>query len=205
MKRLEQLAVLALLTLGFCGCTRTSEVKTDEKLAVQEEVHEKGRERTSETVQTGPGETTIYKFALPQAPIDAEDHEQWGDDNSADAALGASVGHPSVQPSASKMQQAHREMHDDGLPPHGPLVELDVIDTGPVLDTKSAVTQTAKTASLAEKQESKIDKTKTTKWGLPWWLWALGACGVALGIAIVRKTLLGKAVAAAEVVAKEVL
>lgn len=192
MKPLEKMAVLALLTLGFCGCTRTSEVKAEEKIAVQEEVKARSTEQTAETVQTGPETitTTVEEYEEPE-----------------NATGSAPVSRVEPVGKSDNAPMAHPTAEGATIRPPGVLVKRTVVvdQRGPVLDTKSAVTQTAKTASLTGKQESTSDTKKSTKWGVPRWLWALGACGVALGIAIVRKTLLGKAVAAAEAAAKEVL
>lgn len=177
-------ALLGVLMVG--GCTRTSEVKTDDKLDVQQEVKARSTEQTAETVQTGPETITTTT-------------EEYTDADVPDAVVGPAPG--VAARSAGAVVPVRAQL------PASRLVKrtVTVDQRGPVLDTKNAVTQTAKDTSLAEKQEKASDTKKKTSYWPPWWVWALGACGVALGIAVARKTLLGKAVAAAEAAAKEVL
>lgn len=158
-----------LALIAIFGCTRSSEVKTEAKTELRAE------ENVTQTVQTGPSETTIYKFALPSptANIEGTDSNTPHEDARPVAFVSlkktAQPGSAPAVPTELKSSQ-----HMDLLPPHGPLVEMDVIRTeGSLSTTVAAATTTAAT-------DSHSDATKASSVGLSWKFYAAGVLVVLL-------------------------
>lgn len=141
-------------------------MKAEQNLAIDEEKKSASKEEVVEKVVVGASETRVYKFALPDALMALE--------------VGSGEG-PPTQPEnvASSRGRPRRDARPENLPPHGPLVELDVTTTAPTtIDRLENATQTA-AASLSETQEQHSEKETHTKWGLPWWLYVVGVGGLA--------------------------
>lgn len=194
MKRLERLALWLLITAGLCSCVKTSEVKADEKLAIQEEKKTAATQSITETVQTGPSETVIYKFAPPDEnepvpgnagpPVVAETEASTPDRHGREQG-GARV-RPISDPSSSLPVS-------DGLPPHGPLVEMQIIRTGPTLATKAATSTASSCEDLGLNLEKHTQTKTATRYGPPLWLLALLAAALALvGWLVWRFSLFGR-------------
>lgn len=180
MRRARPYLLMALFGLLIC-CTRTSEVKTSEKTAFQSELKGREREQITETVKTAGGRTTVYKFALPEESGQFVGH--------AGPTVLAEEGASTPKPARDAMRSRVRPTADprnstptiDNLPPHGPLVEMDVTETGPSESTKTDNTQKAVAASLTEKQEKASDTKKRTSYWPPLWLILVGLLVLGLG------------------------
>lgn len=161
MKRFEAWAIWLILGTGLCGCTRTSEVKTSEKTAFQQELKGRERDRSTEVVQTGPETitTTVEEWGA------AEDFGPPG--APAPVATGIPVGiRPAIQVAPA---------------PHLVKRTVTVDQRGPSTDIKTGTVTKVETASLTEKQEKASDTKKRTSYWPPWWLWACGAALLGLG------------------------
>lgn len=180
MTRLERLAIWALLTLGFCGCTRTTETRSESAVQATAAVQEKASSTLDEVVQTGPSTTTVYKFALPEsgktkAGLASSDPSGMPPDQDDYSALVSSARH--------SVATGRTVQRTDHLPTHGALVEMDVIQTGPVLDTKRQTSAEASSATQTVKSEEKATtKTKTAP-ALSLYVW--------LALAVVVLALIG--------------
>lgn len=174
LRIIERCALWGLLTIGLCGCTRTSEVKTSEKTAFQQELKGRERDRSTEVVQTGPQTvtTTVEEFAVA-TPEEAREVALAG---SADTSSGAA---PAIRP-------AHAGVGIQGAAPASPhqgfplLVKrtVTVDQRGPVVATKTEVATKVESASLTEKQEKAITTKKRTSYWPPW----LAMLGVAVAV-----------------------
>lgn len=177
MTRLERLALWALLTLGLCGCTRTVETRAESALRADVATRAEAAETVDEVVQTGPSTKTIYRFALPDA---AEQMEPAG----ANAApIGAVLG---VPPAAKAKVARPALAHADGLPAHGPLVEVEIDQTGPILAAKHIAAQQATATTATIVATAKTAQRATTSYWPPAWLLATLAGLLALGLALLR-------------------
>lgn len=76
----------------------------------------------------------------------------------------------------------------DTLPQHGPLVEMTVIQTGPILDTKRQTEKEASSATQTVQAEAKSATVVKTSYWPPWWLWGVI---VVVGIALFATIRLG--------------
>lgn len=180
MRLASRAALWLLLTVGLCSCTRTVEVKAETHetaLLVEKQL---SKEKVVETVQRGPSETVIYKFAPPEE----------------NKPVSGNAGPPVVVEAEARTPNRHwpvmttsvRPISDprsnppvsDGLPPHGPLVEMDVIHTGPSIATKATEATASSSATQAIKLDSKTETTTKTRYGPPLWLLALLAAALAL-------------------------
>lgn len=154
------------------ACTRTTETKTDEHLALKEHGTTKAAEHSTEVVQTGPGRTVVYKFA----PLEEKSGAGF---TPASPRVGTSASSGSgVRPAAAA--PAHQDHPAaDGLPAHGALVEMDIIDTGSVVDTKAndSTASTCEDLGLNLTKHSERD-TRTTPALSSWLFWILIAAGV---------------------------
>jgi hypothetical protein len=157
--------------------------RSDQKLAVQEEVHEQGRERTSETVQTGPETitTTTEEFEVP-GPLSPD---------------GSSPPHQRVyelggiEKHASDGLTAPAHPDQRSVPAAPVLVKRTVVvdQRGASLATKNESSTQAKTASLSEKQEKASDTKKKTSYWPPLWMWLAGAVLLGRGGWLLRSRL----------------
>lgn len=205
-----QQCMLLLLALAAVNCTRTVETRSESAVQATAAVQETASSALDEVVQTGPSTTTVYKFALPDNGGDdakgvpsvplgttegSNDGEELLQGGLYDSAVGA---HPFGQwlppPRQHETPRSNLDQHADNLPPHGPLVEMDVIQTGPILDTKRQTSAEASSATQTVKAEKKATtKTKTAP-ALSAYVWmALAALVVgAIGWAAWKLSPLGK-------------
>lgn len=193
MKRLERIAVtLWLAAFGLCGCTRTKEVHEREHVEQQATVQTATEQHIVEVRQEGPSDEVIYKFAPPapevvSAPSNAA---------AADSTSGTTGGERPARnrrwvqaaPPAAALQGGSIP---DQLPPHGPLIEMDVMHQGPVTDTKTAEAKGASSAAVAAVTDAKLDEKQQTKTGPSFLFWLSVGAGVTVllgaGIAIAWK------------------
>lgn len=186
MTRLARLAVRLLLGYGFCGCTRTVETRAESTLQATQAVHEKASETIDETVRTGPSTTTVYKFALPE-------DKDWRPAPVANR-TSAPLGVPNVGPKAhaEDLRPAHEVGATgpygaiDPLPFHGPLVEMDVTQTGEILASNHAAAQQAMNSEASVAATTKTATKATTSYWPPWYLLAGGAGLLALAAWLLR-------------------
>lgn len=169
MKRFEAWAIWLILGTGLCGCTRTSEVKTSEKTAFQEELKGRERDRSTEVVQTGP--ETITTTVEEWGPAAAEEVKSGSRESNPPSRFGRPMPEPLGQTRTAS------------LPPPAVLIKrtVTVDQRGPSTDTKTNVATKVESASLTEKQEKASDTKKRTSWWPPIWMWACGAALLGLG------------------------
>lgn len=144
---------LTLAVLFLCaGCTRTTETRAEQHIAVQETQATKASEKTTEVVQTGPETitTTTEEFEEPPSPVPAG-------------------------PLAAAEQNGSQ--HPDGRPAPGRpfLVKRTVIvdHRDPITDTKTETARQASTEATTATLEAKTSKDTKTAPSLAGWLWLL--------------------------------
>lgn len=182
-----------LLALAAVDCTRTVETRSESAVQETAAVHERASSTLDEVVQTGPSTTTVYKFAPPETGSAGENTSSPASSDGRSAAAGPSVNWRRAPISnRSSARLGVPSVHDVGasgpyaasgsLLAHGPLVEMDVIQTGPILDTKRQADKEASSATQTVKTEEKAaTKTKTAP-ALSGYLWMALAAVVVGGI-----------------------
>jgi hypothetical protein len=203
------LRVLALAFLMFCGCKTTSKIEKQETSASGATEVSRLEKEVTQSVRTGPEDETIYRFALPESthgqPVQGA-NKGTSQGTEPDAAR---EGGKAVSPAKPEYWRRNGSAgvvnstteflsgHDDGLPPHGPLVEIDVIhrgsssaDTHETAKEATAATRTATSTSEATEQKSSAPAGIFAFLSAFWPLLAAGLVAVAVYVAWKFRTLI---------------
>lgn len=174
---------LALL-LACSACTRTVETRSESSSSAVQQEQASQKERVVETRTEGPGRTVVYKFAPPKDAPESADAEAPSVRRVPQESQGLPVAAEGAGRSARRTPSPGPT--PDSLPPHGALVEMDVIDTGPIVDSKSTVETSSLKANSEVHTAPQTASREKDGWKLPWWLYIAGAGLLALGYAILR-------------------
>lgn len=167
----------SLLGLWLIACTHSRVERHEASAELHETVQATTDQRVDETVQRGPETitTTVEEFAY--APQDglAAAHES-----------GLAPDEPAGPPGAAHPQPVPRGAREiAGGSGGGPLAGEILVKRTVTVDQRGTVTETiaaeakgASTAALAVKVKDKGSVADSTRWGPPWWVYAL--VGVAL-------------------------
>lgn len=163
MRRLERLALWIFASYALCGCTRTTEVKTEAHEELQQVTQQRESQVVTQTVQTGPETITTTTEEYEAVPVVAQDEV----------------------PGTPKPR-----------PPSVPVLVKRIVTVdqrGPVLAETHSVAKEAAQTVTSKKADAKTDTTRTTRYGPPWWLLAVGGVVLAAaGYAVWRFSLFGR-------------
>lgn len=169
------MAAWLLLTLGFCGCTRETQVKTEEQATLHEDVSAHSTQAAAATASSSEVRT--------RAATDVKttvDHREFGvllEDQDGGVTLARVGAAPLALARGAKVVGT---------------VALDETTTareehrGGVTDTKATASTATETGAedvglkMDAAFEAKGEKDTATHWGLPWWLWLAGAAAVVI-------------------------
>lgn len=179
MRLRDRVALWALLTIGLCGCTRTKDVRAEEHATLQETRSATHDNTVDEKRASSSAET------LTKAPTDVESKSDTRE-------LAVEVQAPDGSLTLARVSRAHPLKLAAGSKVIGsvPVVERtgqrDEHRGGSVDEKqvngnaeKHAEAKGASSAALAATDDKKLEEKTTTRWGPPWWVWALLAAGVA--------------------------